>query len=115
MHGDLRVQAQEDLQTTIQEEFGQTIMISKPDGTEFKDFVGNSNDISIALDPDTGLMITGRTAQAVFVLKEVLDHFGELPKKLWKVQFLELSPNSFCVKDVRPDSSQGALILVIGE
>ena len=115
MVGELRREALEDLATTIQEEFGKTIKITRPDGSDFKDFIGNSNDISIMLDPDTGLMITGRTAQAVFILKEILDHFGELPDKLWKVEFLEISPNSFSVKDVRPDAAQGVLILVIGE
>ena len=115
MVGELRVQAQEDLASTIQEEFGQTIKISRPDSSDPLDFIGLSNDISVAIDPDTGLMITGRTAQAVFILSEVLAHFSELPDKLWKVEFLEISPNSFSVLDVRPDAAQGVLILVIVE
>ena len=115
MVGELRRQAQLDLAMTIQGEFGQTIKISKPDGSEFKDFIGNSNDIHVALDPDTGLMISGRSCQAVFLLKEILDHFGELPNSLWKVEFLEISPNKFAIKDVMPDHAMGALVLTIGD
>lgn len=115
MPGELRRQAQEDLGACIQSEFGQTIKISRPDNQEFKDFIGNSNDAYNAIDTETGLLIAGRTCHAVFLLNEVLDHFGQLPDSLWQVEFLEISPNKFRIKDVQPDFSQGILILIIGD
>lgn len=115
MVGELRRQALEDLKTTIQSEFGQNITISRPDGTDFKTFIGNSNDISLALDYETGLMVTGRTCHAILVLKEIVDHFGQLPEKLWNVEFLEISPNKFRIKDIQPDHSLGVIKLIVGD
>lgn len=114
MSGELRRQAQIDLAMTIQSEFGQNIKLSKPDNQGFKTFVGNSNDVHVAIDSETGLMVSGRTCQAVFVLKEILDQFGKLPDQLWKVEFLEISPNEFRVKDVMPDYAMGIVTLIVG-
>lgn len=115
MSGELRVQAQEDLSTCIQEEFGQRIRVSRADGSDSKEFIGNSNFVATMLDPNTGLLITGQSCQATLMLKEIIDHFGGLPASLWQVEFLDISPASLKVKDVQPDSTQGALILVIGD
>lgn len=114
MVGELRDQALEDLQADLQSEFGQTIKISREDGSDPKDFIGDSNDIGVRLDTDTGLMITGTSAQAILVLKEVLDHFGALPQRLWQIEFLDLTPQKLRIKDVMPDATAGVLVLTVG-
>ena len=114
MVGELRRQLQDDLKSSVQGEFGQKIKLAKPNNGEFKDFIGLSNDVSLAIDYETGALVTGGRCQAVFILKEVLDHFGELPNNLWVVEFLEISSQKLRVKDVLPDSSQGLLTLICG-
>lgn len=115
MTGELRRQAQEDLAFSVQSEFGQSIKLSNRDGSKFKTFIGNTNLTSIMLDPDTGLLVDGSSCFASLVLKEVLDHFGELPKSLWNVEFFEISAGIFKVKRINPDDSQGLLILTLGD
>ena len=115
MVGELRDQAIIDLKQTVQSEFGQSIRIATDQlDTDFKTFIGNSNDIHTAIDAGTNQIITGRSAHAVLILKELIDHFGKLPEKGWRVQFIELSPGEFAVKEVRPDASLGVVFLVIG-
>lgn len=115
MVGELRDQAIIDLKQTVQAEFGQNIRIATDTvDSDFKTFIGNSNDIHTAIDPGTNQIITGRSAHAVLVTKELEDHFGQKPKKKWRVQFLDISPGEFAVKDVRRDESLGITILIIG-
>jgi len=115
MVGELRAQAIVDLKQTIQSEFGQNIRIATDQqDSEFQTFIGNSNDIYTAIDPETNQIITGRSVHAVFVLKEVQDFFDTLPKKKWRVQFIDISPGEFAVKEIRPDASLGVLVLIIG-
>ena len=114
MVGGLRDQAIIDLKQTVQSEFGQNIRLATDQkDSEFKVFIGNSNDIHTAIDAETNQIVTGRSAHAVLILKEVLDFFGELPKKKWRVQFIDISPGEFAVKEVRPDASLGILVLIL--
>lgn len=115
MVGGLRDQAIIDLKQTVQSDFGQNIRLATDQtDSQFKVFIGNSNDIHTAIDAETNQIITGQSAHAVLVLKEVLDFFGKLPRKKWRVQFLDISPGEFAVKDVRADASMGTLVLIIG-
>jgi hypothetical protein len=115
MTGEIRQQILADLDTIIKGEFGQSIRISRQDGSDPNDFTGYSNDIHNTIDPQTGLMVSGRSARATLVLQDILNQFGELPKKLWIVEFLEISPNVFKIHDVMPDASMGTLTLIIGD
>ena len=115
MVDNLREQAIIDLKQTIQGEFAQKIRIATDQqDSDFKEFIGNSNDIYTAIDPQTNQIVTGQSAHAHLILKEVTDYFGTEPKKGWRVQFLEISPGEFAVKEVRPDASLGSLILKLG-
>lgn len=115
MVDNLREQALIDLKQTIQGEFKQKIRIATDQlDSDFKEFIGNSNDIYTAIDPETNQIVTGRQAHAILVLSEVKDYFNGLPKKGWRVQFLEISPGEFAVKEVRPDASLGTLVLKLG-
>jgi len=116
MVGELRDQAIADLALTVQSDFGQRIRIATDSkDSEFKTFTGNSNDIHQSVDPETGQMFSGRQAHAILVYKEVFDHFQMLPKKQWRVQFLDISPNEFRIKDIMPDATLGILKLIIGK
>ena len=117
MAGELRTQAREDLKSAVQEEFGQQIRISRPDGSDPLVFIGNSNDVHVAINTENGDLIAGKTCQAVFILSEVLAHFGQLPANQppWQVEFLEFSAAQLKVKNVMPDSSQDALVLIVGK
>ena len=117
MVGELRTQAREDLKSAIQEEFGQQIRVSRPDGTDSLVFIGNSNDVHVAINTESGEVISGKTCHAALILSEVLAQFGELPANNppWQVEFLEFSAAQLRVQDVLPDSSQDALILIVGK
>ncbi len=115
MVGELRNQVLIDLKQTVQSDFGQNIRLATDQkDSAFKVFIGNSNDIYKAIDPGTNQIITGREAHAVLILKEVKDFFGTLPKKKWRVQFVDISPGEFAVKEVRPDASMGIIVLKLG-
>ena len=118
MVGELRRQVLQDLKTTIQSDFGQKIRISTNDPDvnlqRPKTFIGSTNNIHLLIDEETGLMVSGESAHCILVLKEIMDHFKKLPQKLWLVEFLEIHPNKFRVKDVLPDHSQGAVMLTVG-
>lgn len=115
MVGELRDQVIVDLKQTVQSEFGQNIRLATDQqDSKFKVFIGNSNDIHTAIDAGTNQIITGQSAHAVLILKEVQDFFGELPRKGWRVKFVDISPGEFAVKEVRPDASMGSLMLIIG-
>ena len=114
MVGEIWRLAEEDLETILQEEFGVSMTLRQPKGEKFKTFIGDTNLMSTMLDPDTGLMVTGQSCFCILRTKEVLDHFGELPKSLWTVTFEEFSKGTYRVKDVNPDSTQGILHLTLG-
>jgi len=116
MVGELRNQARLDLSLTVQSDWGQNIRLATDQvDSEFKQFIGNSNDIHNAIDPQTGQMVSGRLAHAVLLIDEVVEFFGKLPEKGWRVQFLELSPNEFAIKEPpRVDAAQGVMILIVG-
>ena len=115
MVGDLRLQVLEDLETTIQSDWGQEIKISRPDGSDAKIFIGNTNDVYFSIDPSTGEPVTSRVCQAVFKYYEVVQFYGEIPRKNWIVEFVILPGGTFRVKDYKPDRTLGVLTLMVGD
>ncbi len=93
-----------------------------PDGTT-AEFRANTQDISHAIDPQTGMLVSGRTCSVALSLFDlqaanmapiaVTDNKASKP---WVVRFLETvsqAEHVFKVKETKPDRTIGALILIL--
>lgn len=100
---------------------GDSVTVLSPDG-RVAEFKANTQDISHAIDPQTGMLISGRTAtvalSSIDLLAAAMAPKGESDgsKKPWVVRFLETVSgveHSFKVKESRPDRTIGALVLIL--
>ena len=107
--------AQQDKAFTLNDkEFGFGTEITLTDPSLFSAIVvGRTNDISFAIDPDTGVAVSGRTATVAIDLHVLTDAgFSSLPsaqsdktKKPWIVEWIDLKGNShsFTILEANPD------------
>ncbi len=85
-------QAEEDLSFTLEDKtsgFGVKIVLIALDGTRYGDddeLIGKTTDIGFRIDPQTGSLIVGRTAEVDLRLSTVLSVVGEIPSRGWKVE-----------------------------
>ena len=85
-------QAEADLSFTLEDKtsgFGIKIVLIALDGTRYGDddeLIGKTTDIGFRIDPQTGTLIVGRTAEVDLRLSTVLDVVGEMPIRGWKVE-----------------------------
>ncbi len=85
-------QAEEDLSFTLEDKtsgFGVKIVLIALDGTRYGDndeLIGKTTDIGFRIDPQTGTLIVGRTAEVDLRLSTVLGCVGEIPSRGWKVE-----------------------------
>lgn len=123
----LREQAEADLAFIMEDRqtgFGWDIVLTSPSLVLYPQFTGFSTDISQAIDPETGLLISGRTASVALRLSSLyLRGIVQLPQaipdknsKPWVVEFLDINgkPYKFCVIESRPDRALGVLVLMLG-
>lgn len=102
--------------------FGSTITLTDPDLLT-ADVIGRSNDISFAIDPNTGEAVSGRTATIAIDMNELLDKgFTSLPaaqtdktKKPWIIVFNDQQGNSytFTVLEGNPDRTLGVVLCTL--
>lgn len=102
--------------------FGSTIKLTDPDLFS-ADVIGRSNDINFAVDPDTGVAISGRTATVAIDMQELIDKgFSSLPaaqsdktKKPWIVEFDDQLGNThtFTVLEANPDRTLGIILCTL--
>lgn len=101
---------------------GDDVTLQSPDGTTAK-FLANTQDISHAIDPQTGMLISGRTATVALSQIDLLA-MNMAPcavadtksSKPWVVRFRETVSgveHTFKVQETRPDRTIGALILIL--
>lgn len=118
----LRDQAFTDFKDIIRNtgEWGFTIdKVVKPDGSEVTTLVGLTTDISAAIDPDTGQIVSGRH---ISVALSIDDFGGEYPRNIhdsdekpWRVSFKDVAGvvYEFKVEETIPDRAIGSLVLIL--
>lgn len=100
--------------------FGRNTQVTNPSGVSAP-VVGFSTDVSTAIDPDTGMLISGRTASVAFHFSALrLAGFIDNPRGVadnksrpWVVEFndIEGNPHKFKVFRSNPDRAAGMITL----
>lgn len=120
----LREQAEADLGMIIENtsDWGWPLSLTDPDG-KTEPVTGLSNDISLAVDPDTGMLVSGRTATVAVRISTLRKlGFAENPKNIpdsnrrpWVVGFRDINgvPCLFKVIKSNPDRAIGVITLIL--
>lgn len=118
----LRELAEADLATTLEDAatgFGWPIVLTNPAGVS-ANLVGQSNDIAMVIDPDTGTAISGRSASCALRISSIIAAGLALPQgiaaktsKPWVVEFEDIlgAPYVFKVAKSNPDRGMGLVTL----
>jgi hypothetical protein len=117
--------AQRDKSFTLNDKeygFGSTIKLTDPD-LHSADVIGRSNDISFALDTNTGVAVSGRTATVAIDMNELIEKgFSSLhsaqsdkTKKPWIIEFDDQQGNThvFTVLEGNPDRTLGIVLCTL--
>lgn len=122
----IRKQATKDLEKILESDksgFGWDIKLTAPDGVT-KDFIGFSNDVAVVIDPDTGVIVSGRTASIALNISSINKAFPgkELPRgianssmKPWLVEFYDVNENNhkFKISESNPDRALGIITCIL--
>jgi hypothetical protein len=119
----LRTDAADDMREIHEDtdDFGWAITITDPVGTSVE-LVGLSNDIAQAIDPDTGLLVSGRSASVSLPIQALIDAglgmpIGESNSKArpWVVTFDDIVgvSHTFKVSQTSPDRSIGNIVCLL--
>ena len=121
----LRLQAEADLEFILEDSstgFGWTITVTDPSGTS-SPLTGASNDISQVIDPETGAVVSGRSASVALRVASIFEAgFNSLPvgiadsnSKPWLIQFNDINGNSHTFKVIQsnPDRGLGIVTLIL--
>lgn len=115
---DLHQLAEADLAFTLEGD-GQTVTLTAPDGTA-ADFQAISNDISLLIDPDTGVPVSGRNANVALRIASLRTAGLELPKGIedgaqvpWLVEYNTVGGDQITTKVMasNPDRAIGIVTL----
>lgn len=103
--------------------FGYPITLIDPDGIEYPELVGFSNDIAEMIDPDTGVAVSGRQAsialrqstmiaQGIAPLPKAAKDYARLP---WRVRFDSINgvTEIFKIAETFPDNSLGVVVYLL--
>lgn len=121
----LRQQAEADLQFILEDNptgFGWAITLTDPSGLS-KNLIGSSNDISQVVDPETGQVVSGRSASVTLRVASIFgEGFSSLPtgvadasSKPWIIGFKDINdnPHTFKVIQSNPDRTLGLVTCVL--
>jgi hypothetical protein len=121
----LRQQAESDLRFILEDSttgFGWPITITDPDGLTCE-LTGYSNDISQVIDPETGQIVSGRSATVALRIASIVKAgYAKLPtgvadKKIkpWVMECKDINCNihTFKVIQSNPDRSLGILTCIL--
>lgn len=116
----LRIQAELDARAILEDRsaFGWPVMLADPSG-KIEEVTGFSNDISLVVDPDTGMLVSGRDATiAVSIQTLRAAGFEADPRAVsqglpWVVEFWDINGNlgRFKVSRTSPDRSIGLIVM----
>ncbi len=117
--------AQQDKAFTLKDNqygFGTVITLTDPDLLS-ADVTGRTNDISFAIDPNTGTAVSGRTATIAVDMEELTEKgFTSLPaaqtdktKKPWIAEWTDQlgESHSFTVLEGNPDRTLGIILCTL--
>lgn len=115
---DLHQLAEADLAFTLEGD-GQTVTITNPAGVS-ESLKAISNDISLLIDPDTGVPVSGRNCNVAFRVSSLRAAGFELPKGVedgaavpWLVQYTTVNGDTINTKVMasNPDRALGIITL----
>lgn len=95
--------------------FGRRVIVTAPGGVS-AELVGRINDISQVIDPETGMVVSGRSSTLTVALASLRDVGLSEPRAVqesgvepWTVELLDGQPGqrNFVISGVRPDRSYG--------
>lgn len=102
--------------------FGWSITMTSPDGL-VGDLTGMSTDIGVSVDPDTGQIVSGRTASVSIMIADIMaagfdsEPVGIVDQSIkpWIVVFDDIGGLSFRFKVARdiPDRAAGIIVLML--
>lgn len=120
--GSLRALAESDLVTTLESDFGVTVTVTDPNG-QCAEVQGQSSDIGVSIDPDTGVPISGRRAHVTLRLASlVAAGFDDIPQHVtsadghpWRIEFTDSAgvAHVFAIRHSWPDRSLGIVTLLL--
>lgn len=121
----LRQRAEADLQFILEDSsggFGWPITVTDPSGL-IRPLTGSSNDISQVVDPETGQVVSGRSASVALRVASIFTAgFNSLPvgiadrnSKPWLVSFDDINGNlhTFKVIQSNPDRALGIVTCIL--
>lgn len=121
----LRQLAESDLQFILEDSatgFGWPITLTDPSGVS-SPLTGSSNDISQVIDPETGQVVSGRSASVALRVASIFTAgFNSLPvgisdraSKPWLVQFNDINGSSHTFKVIQsnPDRTLGLVTCIL--
>lgn len=121
----LRELAEADLKYILEDSatgFGWAIAVTNPEG-ETAELIGASNDISQVVDPETGQVVSGRSASVALRVASLFEAgFNSLPvgiadstRKPWVIAFTDINgnPHTFKVIQSNPDRGLGVVTLIL--
>lgn len=116
----LRIQAELDARAIVEDRsgFGWPIMLTDPSG-KVEEVTGLTNDISLVVDPDTGMLVSGRDATiAVSIQTLRAAGYPDTPRAVsqglpWVVEFWDINGNlgRFKVSRTSPDRAIGLVVM----
>ena len=112
----LRSLAASDAKTIVKDGstgFGWPFSLTSPTGEVFE-LTGRHNDIHVAIDPDTGAIVSDRGVTVTYVTSDVSESVTAPYKgNSWKVKVSDVNgvEGKFRVMDVFPDSTLGVTVL----
>lgn len=120
----LRQQAAADARAIVQDVssgFGWDLVVTNPEEKELA-MVGLSSDVHMAIDPETGVMVSGRRAHVTLIRKTLIDAGMGTPvgkadrdQKPWRVRFDDIDGQqcTFKVSEAMPDRALGIVVCIL--
>jgi hypothetical protein len=121
----LREQAAADNRAILEDSaagFGWPMTVTSPGGTDTAAIVGYSNDISQAIDADTGMLVSGRTVSCTLSIASLAAAGLGIPQGIadsnarpWVIEFSDVGGRSYRLKvrESRPDRALNCVLCIL--
>ena len=121
----LRDQVVADVRTILEDAaagFGEPILVTDPHGNSAT-LTGFAKDIAQAIDPDTGMLVSGRVVTCAFAMASLTAAgFADLPqgvaepgRQKWRVELTDARGNVYrlAVREARPNRHVGVVVCIL--
>lgn len=117
----IRALAAADLVAIVEDDvtgFGWPLTLTDPDGNS-AELVGQSSDIANVFDPNTGVMVSGRSATVALVIASITAAGMDMPRGIaesdsapWLVSLDDINGNAhtFKISETMPDRALGLIL-----